>query len=597
MGKDKQSLLQEDDTLFDHKHGETKIEQSVRSRLAGLSQYRESIAAYNRRRASGPLKIAVYVAITNNYDSIKLPEELNPNLDYVLFSDRPVADTGVYQVRPIAYFNADPVRAARFVKTHPHLLLKDYDLAVWVDSNIMLLGDLSPLIEDFIASGKVMASNPHPCRQTVYEEAQICSKFRNDSLAIIRKQVKSYKRAGFTHNNLSETNVMMFDLRHEATRRFLDLWWTEMERNSKRDQLSFNYCAAELGLEWHRITGGETPVLNHPNFALMVHDHGKGPAQKLVDALAHGHIDPNRGPSFGQHREARIRAQKDRAIDIIVCVHNALDDVRLCLESVQSNRTGDNQKLILIDDGSDRDTADYLEQFARDRQWASLRRNERALGFTFAANQGLRASSGDLAILLNSDTMVTDGWAEKMADAVFTTPGAGIVGPLSNAASNQSITQIAASKDQTAINPLPNGLGPEDLNRYCEQWATLDLLPMVPLVHGFCIGITRQTMDRVGLFNESDFPGGYGVEDDYCFKATDCGVQMVVASHTYVYHAKSKSYSNDQRVALMQTGSKVFFQKYGSERIGRAVASMQKNPLLQKIRSRTAELYHKINAA
>lgn len=597
LGKGQPDPAQEDEFLLTHKHGEQKIALSVQARLAGLSEYKRQIAAYQQARAypgpaaPGALRIAVYVAITRNYDSIKLPEELDPRIDYVLFSDAPVPDCGVYQVRPIPYFNDDPVRRARFVKTHPHLLLQDYDIAIWVDSNIMLLGDFWPLIQSFIAAKKVVAGNYHPCRTSVYEEGKTCIKFGNDSPAIIRKQMKNYRRCKFEHHDLVETNVMMFDLREERAHRLLDLWWAELERHSKRDQLSFNYCAARLGLDWHRLTGGSIPVLNHPNFALMVHDHGQGPAQKLVDALAAGMISPGAGPSFASQREARIATQKKRRIEVIVCVHNALPDVRLCLASVLAHRQGAKQGLILIDDGSDGDTADYLRRFAAGHQGVCLQRNESARGFTLAANQGLRAARGELAIILNSDTLVTDGWAEKMADAVFTTPGAGIVGVMSNAAGFQSLPDNAGSRDQTAVNPLPPGLDAEDLNRCCEQWSTLDLVPLVPLVHGFCIGITRETLQRVGLFDEEGFPGGYGVEDDYCLRAGEAGVLGVVAGHTYIYHAKSKSYADAQRVELMRRGMQTLMGKHGKARLERAMASMQNNPYLKQMRRQAAELY------
>ncbi|WP_338604728.1 glycosyltransferase [Desulfoferula mesophila] len=586
--------------LHTHEHGRHKIKASVRARLARLPECQTSIAAYQQardQRDPSALKIAVYVTITNNYDSIKLPESFNPGLDYVLFSDRPVADTGVYEVRPITYHNDDPTRTARFVKTHPHVLLGDYDVAVWVDSNIMLLDDIFPLVQKFLVSGKLVASNPHPCRNTLYEEARICRRFKTDDGDLIKNQVKTYRRLQFAHNDLVENNVMMFDLRDERTGRFLDAWWAEMERGSKRDQLSFNYCLASLGLDWHRITDRAAPVLDHPCFALMVHDHAQGPAQELVEALGTGLVDPYAGPGFAGLRDARVRAHSRRAIDIVVCVHDALDDVRRCLDSVAAKRAGDRQKLILIDDGSGPETADYLRGFARGKDWVTLRRNEAARGFSGAVNQGLVLSSGELVIALNSDTVVTDGWAEKMADAVFSTPGAGLVGVMSNAAGYQSLPDRTGTRHQTAINPLPPGMGPDDLNRWCEQWAGADSLPLVPLVHGFCLGFTRQALERVGLLDEEAFPGGYGVEDDYTMRAADAGVLAVLAGHTYVFHAKSKSYAPARRAEFMRRGLRTLGHRHGSHRLVRAMASMAGNPFLGRMRRRAAELYTGDNQA
>jgi GT2 family glycosyltransferase len=222
-------------------------------------------------------------------------------------------------------------------------------------------------------------------------------------------------------------------------------------------------------------------------------------AQKLVDALQGPMVDPYAGAPYAEVREQQIAAQRQRRIDIVVCVHNALGVVRQCLESVRRARRSDRQRLIIIDDGSEEATARYLAEFASGASWVELHRSDYALGYTTAANQGLLASTGELVILLNSDTTVTDGWAEKLADAVFSTPGAGIVGPMSNAASHQSIPEHRGSNTQTAINELPRGVTAEDMNRYCEQWTVAGLLPRVPLIHGFCFGVTREVIERLGM--------------------------------------------------------------------------------------------------
>src|SRR5690606_10959538 len=117
--------------------------------------------------------------------------------------------------------------------------------------------------------------------------------------------------------------------------------------------------------------------------------------------------------------------------------------------------------------------------------WTTLIRHESALGYTQAASAGLRASSADLTILLNSDTIVSHGWYQEMANAIEQTPGVGIVGPLSSAASHQSVPQHQSSETQTAINDLPHGVTVDMMNSYCETWSGKRNLPHVPLVHGF----------------------------------------------------------------------------------------------------------------
>ena len=347
---------------------------------------------------------------------------------------------------------------------------------------------------------------------------------------------------------------------------------------------------AETGIEWHRLTEHPNSILNHPMFARVHHDAADGQANELIKAIQLSFIDPYAGPSYADVRDQRITAQKHRRVDIVVCVYNALEDVKRCLDSVRRARNSESQRLIIIDDGSDRPTAKYLEKFAGNAAWIELHRNDHATGYTKAANKGLEASIGELVILLNSDTIVTDGWAEKMADAVFSTPGAGIVGPISSAASHQSIPEHRSSKDQTAVNDLPRGLTAEDLNRYCEQWTSAHVLPRVPLVHGFCFGVTREVIDRIGVFDEDSFPKGYGEENDYCLRAADAGFGLVVATHTYIFHAKSKSYAGPERVALAKAGSDTLKRLHGRARIQRAVRSMEENPIFVNLRRRAQSL-------
>jgi GT2 family glycosyltransferase len=573
----------------------TKLKISVAERLLDISAYREHIEEYARNRAmldSQPeaKKIVVYSAIVSGYDTLKLPHRLDERLKYVVYSDGPLDGGGVFEIRPVTHFEHDHTRTARYVKTHPHILLDDCDVAIWVDSNILLTQNICGLVESFLKSGMPVAGIPHPIRRCVYEEAEACLSQGKDEHEVIQAQMEKYRSEGFQTDGLIESNVMMFDLKDSRTHVLLNDWWREIVGGSKRDQLSVNYVLGRNNMDFYNLTERPVSARNHAAFALVPHDSGNGPSALLNEALGCSPLDPYAGRPYADVRDQRVAAEKNRRIDIVVCVHNALDDVKACLESVRTARGADSQKLIIVDDGSDEPTARFLAEFARDISWIELHRNEDAGGYTKAANQGLAAATGDFVILLNSDTIVTNGWAEKMADAVFSTPGAGIVGPMSNAAGYQSIPQHRGTKNQTAINKLPPGMTPEDMNRCCEQWTTAGVLPTVPLVHGFCFGVRREVLDRIGFLDVHNFPRGYGEENDYCFRAVNAGFGLVIATHTYIFHSKSKSYSDKERIPLMKAASQAFTRLHGLGRVNRATKSMDKNPILVGLRERAAGL-------
>lgn len=540
-------------------------------------------SAYLSRRSATPA-ITVFTAITGSYDAVNQHEHLMEGADYVLFSDAPVAPY-IYALRPAPYHDEDPVRMARFVKTHPHRLIPDRLIAVWIDGNILVRSDLSELIAAFERSGKPVAAVPHPLRRSVYEEAAECVKRGKDDGAAIEEQMRRYRSEGFECDDLVESNFMMFRLDHPTLAPFLDGWWAEIEKGSRRDQLSFNYALRRAGGSYFALTTRPDSVRNHSALALF--HHGTNQPPEVVPSL----LPTRTRRNYADVMETRLAVQRDRRADVVVCVYNALDVVILCLESVAATRDSSRHRVVIVNDGSDEPTSAWLEAFAMSHDNVLLIRHAQAGGYTRAANAGLSVMDADMAILLNSDTIVAGCWIEKMLDAAFSNPGVGIVGPLSSAASTQSIPDHKSTADQTAINDMPLGYSVADMNRWCEKNTPADFLPRVPLVHGFCYGLTRDVVAAVGRFDEQSFPHGYGEENDYCFRAANAGFGLVIATHTYIYHKKSQSYQDERRTILMKNGNMKIRELHGKERVLRAVRSMQGNPHLVRMRELAAGLY------
>jgi GT2 family glycosyltransferase len=543
------------------------------------------------RSAAGTQKapIAVYTAITGQYDSVPFHKHLMPKADYYLYSDDKADNQFIYSHQPVPYFDEDPTRVARFVKTHPHILFPGHRIAIWIDGNILINKDLSDLIERFDQSGLPVAAVPHPLRSSVYSEAKECVKLSKDDSLTIDAQMGRYKSEGFDCTDLVESNFMMFRLDHPKLSAFLNAWWLEMERGSRRDQLSFNYAMRKADASWFQLTEKPDSVRNHPSLALFHHGTGRYPHSLPAPSKA-------RERSYHDVLNERVGRQTQRTADVIVCVHNALDVVKLCLESVAASREPAQHRIVIVNDGSDEPTSAWLGEFASSHTNTHLIRHQQARGYTKAANAGLRAMDADLAILLNSDTIVGGHWIQKMLDAAFSNPGVGIVGPLSSAASHQSIPDHRSTANQTAVNEMPDGYTVSDMNDWCERNTPADFVPRVPLVHGFCFGVSRDVVRAVGYFDETNFPFGYGEENDYCLRATNAGFGLVIATHTYVYHKKSQSYQDERRTVLMKNGNMKIRELHGEDRVIRSVRSVQKNPHLVRMRELSIELFVKTRA-
>ncbi|WP_379920498.1 glycosyltransferase family 2 protein [Erythrobacter sp. R86502] len=538
-----------------------------------------------RKRTDG--RIAFISAISGGYDSPKWHEHLVPTADYLLFSDT-LRTHPLYEVRPFCYFNADPVRTARFVKTHPHIFASDYEVAVWVDGNIIIRGDLTEEIDEFIRSGLPIGVIRHPFRASIYGESVVCIARAKDGEAVIDRQLARYRAENVAPDFLIETNLMMFRVNHPDLPMLMNRWWGEIENGSRRDQISLPYAIQTSKVECHWITSPSVSTRNHRKLVLVDHE-------RHCDTLSIGQLNTEiSAPPFREIREARIAAQAGRRMDVIVCVHNALECVQRCLASVAANRDPSCHRIIIVNDGSTLDTGDWLREFVKQNENCHLIEHDVAQGYTRAANAGMALSAGEALVLLNSDTEVPPCWIEKLFDTFDTFPDIGIVGPLSNAASHQSLPDHRSSAENTAINELPNGFKVADMDRWCEQQADNNASALVPLVHGFCFAIRRELRDAIGGFDELAFPHGYGEESDYCMRAANAGFLLAIALHTFVFHEKSKSYETEKRQALMKNGSEKLREVHGQDRVANAVKSMQENPAFARLRHLSSFLPYKI---
>ncbi|WP_414471776.1 glycosyltransferase domain-containing protein [Microvirga sp. M2] len=236
------------------------------------------IAAYQHNSAHGKQrKIVLYTAIFGEYDNLLLPERIDPDIDYVCFTDRPRNTYGVWQMRAAPYQHADPTRVARYVKLHPHELFPHHEVAVWLDANIILKGDLHNYVEMIRVTGGDLGLVAHPHRPCFYDEAEACRQLGKDSAKVIQEQVDHYRARGLAANQpLYETGFMVVSLLSRATPEAFRLWWQQIERFSRRDQLGLAWVThkhPELGIV-HILPAGDS-VRDHADFKYYPHSYAR----------------------------------------------------------------------------------------------------------------------------------------------------------------------------------------------------------------------------------------------------------------------------------------------------------------------------------
>lgn len=188
-------------------------------------------------------KGVVYSAITGGYDEVKEPEYVNPDLDYILFTDNPNVKSDVWKIRLISKEGElDNTRMARRIKILGHQYLKDYDFSIWVDGKLLIKNDLYDFVLNNRGREPLLCFN-HYKNDCIYQEKESCSILNNDDPDVMNAQIERYRKEGYPeHNGLIESGILVRELKNERVIKLMETWWQEVLHGSKRDQLSFNYA-------------------------------------------------------------------------------------------------------------------------------------------------------------------------------------------------------------------------------------------------------------------------------------------------------------------------------------------------------------------
>ncbi|MCC6736266.1 MAG: glycosyltransferase family 2 protein [Bauldia sp.] len=270
--------------------------------------------------------------------------------------------------------------------------------------------------------------------------------------------------------------------------------------------------------------------------------------------------------------DARVRPVRPPRfrVSVGITIFAGGDFLWRCLASVVAAAGYD--QLILVCDGEDVDLAARVEAWA-EAAGAECRVHGRTLGYTASANQILLAATGDVVVLLNSDTVVPQGWLDRLVTP-FADPRTGLAGPWSNAATVQSIPENPAIAGYAA-NDLPADVDVEAVNAALTATIAPES-PSIPAVNGFCLAVRRDLVRTIGLFDGVAFAEGFGEELDYALRAAAAGFGARVADTLYVHHVKSQSFGATRRQQLSALGKDILLRLHGEAEVTRLLAGLRR---------------------
>jgi hypothetical protein len=197
-------------------------------------------------------KVVIYTAIAGGMDRLQTHRKINDSFDYVIFTDDKNIEADWARVIHVSP-KPDSNRLAKAFKVLPHRYFPNYDVSVWIDGSIQIVGELEGIIKVAL-TGQDISFFRHYERNCIYEEVKACVKQRKDDPKTMHKQIQRYKKAGYPDNHgLIMGGVIIRRHNKAAVKKAMECWWTEINNGSKRDQLSFNYIAWRESLKFQYI--------------------------------------------------------------------------------------------------------------------------------------------------------------------------------------------------------------------------------------------------------------------------------------------------------------------------------------------------------
>lgn len=235
-------------------------------------------------------------------------------------------------------------------------------------------------------------------------------------------------------------------------------------------------------------------------------------------------------------------------VDIVIVNYNTKKYLQDCLQSINNfSSPTDNYRVWVIDNGSTDGSIELIGKYH-----VSGIYNKENHGYGSACNQGIIAGAGRYIFLLNSDTMVTDGWLTPLIKTLDSSSKVAVVGPR---LVNPEGLLVGVGVVGTNARPVIRGWKePNEAHRYNEMIEVLS-------VCGACMGIKRQNIPELGLFDEQYFH--YFEETDYCYNARSHGYKVVYYPDSTVIHRVFGSCRDFQRLnKYFQNGEKYFKKKW-----------------------------------
>jgi GT2 family glycosyltransferase len=246
----------------------------------------------------------------------------------------------------------------------------------------------------------------------------------------------------------------------------------------------------------------------------------------------------------------------EKPIDIIIPVYNGFQFLEPLIKSIVKN-TSMNYRIIMCDDkSSDENVLPLLKELKKRNISIDiiLLENEQNLGFIKTVNKLVKYTNNHF-VLLNTDTEVPPFWIERLMYPIFKMKNIATTTPFTNAGT------ICSFPNYLEDNPIFGNMNVEELDNFFQYVNFEKTFIEIPTGVGFCMGVNKKLVDKIGMFDEI-FGKGYGEENDWCQRAIKEGYKNIHVTNLFVYHKHGGSFPSEEKQRLINRNMIVLNQKH-----------------------------------
>jgi GT2 family glycosyltransferase len=249
-------------------------------------------------------------------------------------------------------------------------------------------------------------------------------------------------------------------------------------------------------------------------------------------------------------------------LSIVIVSFNTRQDLDRCLSSLAAAPPRVTHEIVVVDNASQDGSPELVSE-----RWPSVRLIERPdnAGFATANNAGIRATSGELILLLNSDTDVPAGAVDALVERLDACPEAAAAGPRLVDAHGQvelsfgpMISPLAELR-QKILHALHQRRW-RPVRAWVDRAASRE--HFVDWVSGAALLVRRRDAELAGLLDERYFL--YTEDVDFCAALRARGRRVVFTPAATIVHlrGRSRAAAPDSANAAYRRSQIAFYEKH-----------------------------------